>query len=100
MGVEVRAQIHERSEFAAQQATASCLSPWVKHFEGHVVTLSDLILVMGEDALNCLGFCIAITWAIQTKPWLMEIDLWKRFISIDIKALPRLASLLAGLGGV
>ncbi|KAH7161235.1 hypothetical protein EDB81DRAFT_879566 [Dactylonectria macrodidyma] len=80
------------SEFAAQQATKGCLSPWADHFAENVVTRGDLILVMGVDSLDLLGFCVAVTWAIQTKPWLREIDLWKSFINVDFEFLLDLPS--------
>lgn len=44
----------------------------------------DLILVMaqGEDELKKIA--TAVTYAVQTKPWRLEIDLWKSFVNVDL----------------
>lgn len=52
----------------------------------------DLILVMGGDEKDLLKWCTAVTSAMQTKPWLREVDLWKSFINVDLAFLESLDS--------
>ena len=72
------------SEFSAHHTTQRRLALLQRQFEGHVMSRGDLILVMGKDADELLKYCTAVTFAIQTKPWLREIDLWKSFINVDL----------------
>jgi hypothetical protein len=44
----------------------------------------DLVLVMGTDQEDLLRWCTAVTFALQTKPWLREVDLWKSFVNVDL----------------
>ncbi|KAK4449551.1 hypothetical protein QBC34DRAFT_494356 [Podospora aff. communis PSN243] len=44
----------------------------------------DLILVMGEAEQDLLKWCTAVTFALQTKPWFREVDLWKSFVNVDL----------------
>ncbi|KAK8008784.1 MFS allantoate transporter [Apiospora marii] len=44
----------------------------------------EVILVMGTDEAELFRNAVAMTFAIQTKPWLREIDLWKSFINVDL----------------
>ncbi|KAK3303234.1 uncharacterized protein B0T15DRAFT_495799 [Chaetomium strumarium] len=50
-----------------------------------VVHRADLVLVMGEDERDLLKWCTAVTFALQTKPWLREVDLWKSFVNVDLE---------------
>ncbi|KAI8668515.1 hypothetical protein NCS55_00877700 [Fusarium keratoplasticum] len=75
------------SEYSAHHTTERRLQLLQKQFKGHVMNRADLILVMGKDADELLKFCTAVTFAIQTKPWLREIDLWKSFINVDLEFL-------------
>lgn len=75
------------SEYSAHHTTERRLQLLQKQFEGHVMSRADLILVMGKDADELLKYCTAVTFAIQTKPWLREIDLWKSFINVDLEFL-------------
>ncbi|KAI1347590.1 hypothetical protein F5Y01DRAFT_240286 [Xylaria sp. FL0043] len=52
-----------------------------------VVHRDDVVLVMGTDQLDLLRYATAVTFAIQTKPWFREFDLWKSFINVDIEFL-------------
>ncbi|RFN52082.1 mfs allantoate protein [Fusarium flagelliforme] len=56
-------------------------------FGDKVMNRGDLILVMGEDEEDLFKFCTAVTFALQTKPWLREVDLWKSFINVDMEFL-------------
>ncbi len=58
-----------------------------KQLGDRVVHRSDVVLVMGADQLDLLRYATAVTFAIQTKPWLREFDLWKSFINVDMEFL-------------
>ncbi|KAK8122214.1 MFS allantoate transporter [Apiospora sp. TS-2023a] len=47
----------------------------------------EVILVMGADEAELFRNAVAMTFAIQTKPWLREIDLWKSFVNVDLEFL-------------
>lgn len=55
-----------------------------KQFAGNVTYRGDLILVRGKDANELLKYCTAVTFAMQTKPWVREVDLHKSFINVDL----------------
>ncbi|KAL7944080.1 hypothetical protein V8C42DRAFT_96105 [Trichoderma barbatum] len=78
------------SEFSMHNTTSKALERIQKQLGDRVVNRGDLILVMGEDAADLLRYCTAVTFAIQTRPWLREIDLWKSFINVDLELLKEL----------
>ncbi|OAQ58394.2 mfs allantoate protein [Pochonia chlamydosporia 170] len=78
------------SEFSAHHTTWRRLELLREQFGDRVVSRGDLVLAMGEDAGDLLRTCTAVTFAIQTKPWLREIDLWKSFINVDLEFLQHL----------
>lgn len=67
--------LHLRFEFLKEQ------------FGDRVVHRSDVVLVMGVDQLDLLRYSTAVTFAVQTKPWYREFDLWKSFVNVDIEFL-------------
>ncbi|CVL02188.1 uncharacterized protein FMAN_08270 [Fusarium mangiferae] len=75
------------SEFSAHQTTGKRLDVMKDKFGDRVVHRADLILVMGVDEDDLLRYCTAVAFAMQTKPWLREIDLWKSFINVDFEFL-------------
>ncbi|KAG8420581.1 hypothetical protein J3459_010943 [Metarhizium acridum] len=78
------------SEFSAHWNTLKRLERLQNKFGDRVVSRGDLIFVMAEDAEELLKTCTAVTFAIQTKPWLREIDVWKSFIDVDLDFLESL----------
>ncbi|KAK7433000.1 hypothetical protein QQZ08_000471 [Neonectria magnoliae] len=72
------------SEFSAHRVTSVRLDLLREQFGGRVTNRGDLILVMGEDSADLMKYCTAVTFALQTKPWLREIDLWKSFVNVDL----------------
>ncbi|KAL9568814.1 hypothetical protein ACKAV7_007031 [Fusarium commune] len=75
------------SELSAHHTTGKRLDVLKDKFGDRVVHRGDLILVMGEDGDDLLRYCTAVAFAMQTKPWLREIDLWKSFINVDFEFL-------------
>lgn len=50
----------------------------------------DVILVQGVDAADLLRGVVAVVFALQTRPWLRELDLWKSFVNVDLDFLEAL----------
>ena len=40
--------------------------------------------MMGDDEADLLTFATSTTFAVQTAPWRLEVDLWKSFVNIDL----------------
>lgn len=55
-----------------------------KQLRDRVVHRGDVVLVMGTDQLDLLRHATAVTFAVQTKPWFREFDLWKSFVNVDV----------------
>ncbi len=55
-----------------------------------VVQRGDLVMVMGEDEKDLFKLSTVVTFALQTKPWLREVDLWKSFVNVDLEFLEEL----------
>lgn len=58
-----------------------------KHFRGKVEVKRDMVLVMGDDEKDFERLVTAVVFAIQTKPWRLEVDLWKSFVNVDLSFL-------------
>ncbi|KAI0485340.1 hypothetical protein GGR56DRAFT_70131 [Xylariaceae sp. FL0804] len=56
-------------------------------FKDRVRHRAETILVMGEDEQDLFRYVTAVTFAIQTKPWHREIDLWKSFVNVPLEVL-------------
>lgn len=78
------------SEFSVHHTISKRLELLKKQFGDRVFSRGDLILVMGEDATDLLKYCVAVTFAVQTKPWLREVDLWKSFINVELDFIQQL----------
>ncbi|KAI1465116.1 uncharacterized protein F4812DRAFT_452528 [Daldinia caldariorum] len=55
-----------------------------------VVHRGETILVMALDEAELLKYVTAVVFAIQTKPWHREINLWKSFVNVDLEFLESL----------
>jgi hypothetical protein len=78
------------SEFSAHHSVELRLETLKRQVGNRVMNRGDLILVMGEDEKDLFKYCTAVVFAIQTKPWLREIDLWKSFINVDVEFIEKL----------
>ncbi|MCJ1377759.1 hypothetical protein MMC17_000855 [Xylographa soralifera] len=75
------------SEWSVHRNCKERLEPFMHVFKGKVVLKRDLFLVMGEDEKDLQKLATAVTFAIQTRPWRLEVDLWKSFVNVDLKFL-------------
>jgi len=78
------------SEWSMQQALQLRIEPFRKRFGTQVVIKRDMLLVMGMDEAELKRNAIATTWCVQTKPWRLDIDLWKSFVNVDLSFLENL----------
>ena len=75
------------SDWAMHAQVNDRLQRYQARLEPYVRPKRDLLLVMGKDEDHLQLVTGAVTFAIQTIPWKMEIDLWKSFINVDLKFL-------------
>jgi hypothetical protein len=80
------------SEFSIHHTISTRLGLLKEQFGDRVHSRADLILVMGEDVADLLKYYVAVTFAMQTKPWLREVDLWRSFINVELDFLQQLNS--------
>ncbi|KAG5296501.1 hypothetical protein I7I50_09691 [Histoplasma capsulatum G186AR] len=59
------------------------LDPYKKVLLNKVVIKRDMILILAEDEEELLLLTSAVTFAVQTQPWRLEVDYWKSFINVD-----------------
>ncbi|KAH7339212.1 hypothetical protein BKA66DRAFT_581855, partial [Pyrenochaeta sp. MPI-SDFR-AT-0127] len=78
------------SEWSIHQQLSLRLEPYKDVFGAHVVVAKDLALVMGKDQTHLRKLSEGVTWAIQTRPWRLEVDFWRSFVNVDIKFLESL----------
>ncbi len=71
------------SEFSIHHSNSQRIAPYKKFFGNQVIVKRDKFLVMGTDEKNLFRLATATTFAIQTRPWRWEVDLWKSFLNVD-----------------
>ena len=72
------------SEWSVHQQLSLRLEPYKKIFGPQVLVAKDLVLVMGKDEGDLRRLAEGVTWAVQTKPWRLEVDLWRSFINVGV----------------
>jgi hypothetical protein len=70
------------SEWSIHQQLSLRLEPFKKIFGQQVLVCKDLVLVMGKDEKECRRMSEGVTWAVQTKPWRLEVDFWRSFVGV------------------
>jgi hypothetical protein len=75
------------SEWSVHQQLSLRLQPYEGVWGKQVVVAKDLIVVMGKNEKELRRFSEAVTWAVQTKPWRLEVDFWRSFVNVDEKFL-------------
>ena len=75
------------SEWSMQYAAWQRIQPHWRKFKPYVVHRRNLFLVMGENEDQLFKHAAAVMFAVQTKPWRLEIDLWKSFVNVAFEFL-------------
>jgi hypothetical protein len=75
------------SEWSMHHTLKLRIDPFRKQLGDQVVLKRDQFLVMGENEKDLLWLASATTYAVQKRPWLREIDLWKSFVNVDVEFL-------------
>lgn len=50
-----------------------------------MVVRRDKFLVMGTDEKDLFRLAAITAYAIEMRPWRLEVDLWKSFVNVDGK---------------
>ncbi|PGH07906.1 hypothetical protein AJ79_06113 [Helicocarpus griseus UAMH5409] len=75
------------SEFSMHDNLQQRLAPFMKVLRNKIVIKRDMVLVFAEDEEQLLLLTAAVSFAIQTRPWRLEVDYWKSFINVDAEFL-------------
>jgi hypothetical protein len=75
------------SEWSIHHQARLRIKPYAKQLGDRLLVRRDSFLVMGEDEEDLLRLTVAATFAIVTRPWRLEVDLWKSFVNVDLKFL-------------
>lgn len=73
-----------------QKAVQDRLFRFKKQFKDRIEVKRDMILVYGEHEQDLQRYATGVAFALQTKPWRLEIDYWKSFVNVDIQFLESL----------
>jgi hypothetical protein len=75
------------SEWSVHHQLKLRLQPYEGVWGKQAWVAKDLVVVMGKDEKELRRFSEAATWAVQTKPWRLEVDFWRSFVNVDEKFL-------------
>lgn len=73
------------SEWSIHFAASQRIEPYKKYLGDRVVVKREKYLVMGTDEKDLFRLASVTAFAIQTRPWRWEVDLWKSFVNVDVK---------------
>jgi len=76
--------------FNIEKSLGKFESVWGKGKAKQVIARRDIVLVMGKTEEELLRWTMGVTFALQDRPWLREVDLWKSFVNVDIELLGQL----------
>lgn len=71
------------SEWSVHQQLSQRLAPYGDVWGEQVWVARDLVVVMGRDEGECRRFSEGAVWAVQTRPWRLEVDFWRSFVGVD-----------------
>lgn len=72
------------SEWSIQKTVVLRLEQWEHQFKRQVMVKQDLVLVMAKDEAQLRRYVLAVVFALQTKPWRLEVDFWKSFVNVEV----------------
>lgn len=73
------------SEWSMHYNMTLRLEPYKKQLKGKFLLRQDMVIIMAEDQEELLKLTAAVTFAIQTRPWRLEVDYWNSFINVDVE---------------
>lgn len=72
------------SEWSIHHQARLRIRPFLASLGKKVIVKRDMYLIMGEDETDLLRLAATVTYAVQTEPWRLEIDLWRSFVNVDL----------------
>ncbi|EKG18620.1 hypothetical protein MPH_04093 [Macrophomina phaseolina MS6] len=75
------------SEWSIHQSARMRIEPYRHFFGKKVVCRKDMFLIMGKDKEECKKLTTAAMWAINTRPWRLEVDPWKSWWGVGLEFL-------------
>ncbi|KAI4258196.1 MAG: hypothetical protein L6R42_005245 [Xanthoria sp. 1 TBL-2021] len=72
------------SETSIHHTASQRFAVFRKQLGDRVLHMRDLFIVMGEDEADLLKYTTAAIFMIQTKPWRLEVDIWRSFMNVDL----------------
>ncbi|OJD29348.1 mfs allantoate protein [Diplodia corticola] len=76
------------SEWSMHQSARQRIEPYRDSFFGDsVVCRKDMFLVMARDRKECIRLTRAAVWAVNTRPWRLEVDPWKSWFGVGLEFL-------------
>ncbi|KAL0258469.1 hypothetical protein SLS55_005962 [Diplodia seriata] len=82
------------SEWSMHKALSDRVDRYRQSFFGDgVVVRKDMLLVMAGSREQCKRLTTAAVWAVNTRPWRLEVDPWKSWFGVDLGFLERLGGL-------
>ena len=75
------------SEWSMHHSSQLRLKPFRWLMKDNVIISRNLFMVMAPTEADLLKLATAMTFAIQTDPWRLEVDLWRSFINVDMQFL-------------
>ncbi|OMP85206.1 hypothetical protein BK809_0003874 [Diplodia seriata] len=81
------------SEWSMHKALSDRVDRYKSFFGDSVVVRKDMLLVMAESREECKRATTAAVWAVNTRPWRLEVDPWKSWFGVELGFLERLGGL-------
>ncbi|KAI4730719.1 hypothetical protein E4T49_01497 [Aureobasidium sp. EXF-10728] len=75
------------SEWSIHHALRLRLNEYEKTIEGKVFLKGDKILVVGKNSEMCRNYSTIAYFALTTRPWRLEVDVWKSFFGVKLEFL-------------
>ncbi|KAG8625597.1 hypothetical protein KVT40_005998 [Elsinoe batatas] len=80
------------SEWSVHHTLRGRVEEYEWYFRGRVVVKRHRLLVLAGDWEECRLLTTLVVWAVQTRPWRLEVDPWKSWMGVS-------ADFLGGVGG-
>jgi hypothetical protein len=71
------------SEWSVHRQALMRVEPFMDVLGNRVMVRRDSYLVMGETEEECKRLSAAVVFAVQTRPWRLEVDLWRSWVNVE-----------------